>query len=130
MLDEGQVPDKGQGGFKARLLRRIVRAQCDEGTGAPSTRSFDVVAASEQIDLVWLMQPWSEPLPIPYIATVWDLEHRKQPYFPEVSAMGWTFSAREDVFNALLPRASMIITVTRQARTRSSTITASIRLTS
>jgi hypothetical protein len=58
------------------------------------------------------MEPCSEPLSIPYIATVWDLEHRKQPYFPEVSTTGWTWSARENVYKALLPRASMVITGT------------------
>jgi glycosyltransferase involved in cell wall biosynthesis len=115
LQDKGQgLQDKGQGGFKAQLLRRIVGVQRDERDGTPPT--LDVVAAREQIDLVWLMQPWSEPLPIPYIATVWDLEHRKQPYFPEVSIDGWTFSGREIVYNALLPRASMIITGTQAGK--------------
>jgi glycosyltransferase involved in cell wall biosynthesis len=53
---------------------------------------------------------------VPYIATVWDLEHRKQPYFPEVSTTGWSWSERETVFNALLPRASMIITGTQAGK--------------
>ena len=70
---------------------------------------LDALIASERIDLVWFMTPLSEPISIPYIATVWDLEHRKQPCFPEVSTTGWTWSARDNVYNALLPRASMII---------------------
>ncbi|MGH6849420.1 MAG: glycosyltransferase family 4 protein [Methylocella sp.] len=77
---------------------------------------LEAIARSERINLVWLMEPWSEPLTVPYIATVWDLEHRKQPYFPEVSTTGWTWSARENVYNALLPRASMIITGTQTGK--------------
>ena len=66
----------------------------------------------ERLDLVWYMVPNGFPLSIPYIATVWDLEHRKQPYFPEVSVTVWTWTARELNFGALLPRASVIITGT------------------
>jgi len=53
------------------------------------------------------------PLPIPFIATVWDLEHRKQPYFPEVSVTGWTWAQREQTYRAVLPRASFIVTGTQ-----------------
>jgi glycosyltransferase involved in cell wall biosynthesis len=77
---------------------------------------LEAIARSERIDLMWLMEPRSEPLSVPYIATVWDLEHRKQPYFPEVSTSGWTWSARENVYNALLPRASMIVTGTHAGK--------------
>jgi glycosyltransferase involved in cell wall biosynthesis len=78
--------------------------------------ALEAIARSERIDLMWLLEPWSEPLSVPYIATVWDLEHRKQPYFPEVSTTGWTWSARQNVYNALLPRASMIITGTKAGK--------------
>jgi hypothetical protein len=77
---------------------------------------LEALIASEQIDLVWSMVPWTEPLSVRYIASVWDLEHRKQPYFPEVSTTGWTWSARENVYNALLPRASMVITGTQAGK--------------
>jgi glycosyltransferase involved in cell wall biosynthesis len=77
---------------------------------------LEALVERERIDLVWLMKPSSEPLSVPYIATVWDLEHRKQPYFPEVSTTGWKWSARENVYNALLPRASMIITGTQTGK--------------
>jgi hypothetical protein len=48
--------------------------------------------------------------------TVWDLEHRKQPYFPEVSVTGWTWEEREQIYRAVLPRASFIITGTQVGR--------------
>jgi glycosyltransferase involved in cell wall biosynthesis len=66
----------------------------------------------EKLDLVWYMIPNGFPLSIPFIATVWDLEHRKQPYFPEVSVTVWTWTERELNYSALLPRASVIITGT------------------
>jgi hypothetical protein len=72
------------------------------------------------------MVPRTEPLSVPYIASVWDLEHRKQPYFPEVSTTGWTWSARENVYNALLPRASMVITGTQAGKVKCCAITTSI----
>lgn len=93
-------------------LRRLLGQRLNDENINP----LEALVESERIDLVWLMKPWSEPLSVPYIATVWDLEHRKQPYFPEVSTTGWTWSAREKVYNALLPRASMIITGTQAGK--------------
>jgi glycosyltransferase involved in cell wall biosynthesis len=95
----------------------------DEGIGrlegdisAPEADSADRLEAlirRERIDIVWLMKPRGPPVSIPYIATVWDLEHRKQPYFPEVSTTGWTWTGRENHYNDLLPRASMIVAGTQ-----------------
>lgn len=45
----------------------------------------------------------------PYIATVWDLQHRIQPYFPEVSLNG-EWEKREDNFRKVLHKAAFIIT--------------------
>jgi glycosyltransferase involved in cell wall biosynthesis len=114
-------PVPGAGGawtFAATLTETLKTAQCPHtfvvlDHVAIGMSHLDALVESERIDLVWLMKPWSEPLPVPYIATVWDLEHRKQPYFPEVSTTGWTWSAREKIYTALLPRASMIITGTQ-----------------
>ena len=64
------------------------------------------------IDVVWLLMPWSEPISVPYIATVYDLEHRKQPYFPEVSTTGWRWDDRERNYRRLLPRAARVVTGT------------------
>jgi glycosyltransferase involved in cell wall biosynthesis len=66
----------------------------------------------ERLDLVWYMIPNAFPLSIPFIATVWDLEHRKQPYFPEVSVTLMTWCERELNYSSLLPRASAILTGT------------------
>jgi glycosyltransferase involved in cell wall biosynthesis len=66
-----------------------------------------------RIDIVWFLASTAIPPPVPFIATVLDLEHRKQPYFPEVSITGWTWEERERSYRAVLPRASFIITGTQ-----------------
>ena len=48
---------------------------------------------------------------IPYIITVWDLQHRVQPYFPEVSTFG-KWQRREELYANSLRRALTIITST------------------
>ena len=68
------------------------------------------------VDLVWFLRPLADPVAVPYIATVWDLEHRKQPYFPEVSVTGWKWEDRERNFRALLPRAARILTGTEAGK--------------
>jgi glycosyltransferase involved in cell wall biosynthesis len=112
--------------FSATLTKALKSAQSPHaflildrvaiGMSHRKNDGLEAIARSERIDLMWLMEPWSEPLSVPYIATVWDLEHRKRPYFPEVSTTGWTWSARENVYNALLPRASMIVTGTQAGK--------------
>lgn len=64
-----------------------------------------------QIDVILYLSPAHPVLDIPYFTIVWDLEHRSQPWFPEVSHMGeWT--RREKRYLNTLRRASLIITGT------------------
>ena len=49
---------------------------------------------------------------VPYVMTIWDLQHRLQPYFPEVSVKGkggGEFEEREAFYQKYLPKASYII---------------------
>lgn len=52
---------------------------------------------------------------LPFISTVWDLQHRLQPYFPEVSARG-QWDSRESIYQCFLPRASLVITGTQRGK--------------
>jgi glycosyltransferase involved in cell wall biosynthesis len=61
-----------------------------------------------QIDFVWFMSLYYEPVEVPFATTVWDLGHRQMPWFPELSLSGWTFEMREQHFQRVLPRASVI----------------------
>ncbi|SRR6266571_6115677 len=61
------------------------------------------------LDLVWYVCGGAyEPIDIPYIATVWDLQHRTHPWFPEVSERQ-TWFVRELPTRAFLQRASFVI---------------------
>jgi len=65
-----------------------------------------------QIDVMLFFSPLRPALDLPYITTVWDLEHRKQPWFPEVSNMG-VWNSREKGYLNTLGRASFILTGTK-----------------
>ncbi|MBW4668561.1 MAG: glycosyltransferase family 4 protein [Cyanomargarita calcarea GSE-NOS-MK-12-04C] len=70
-----------------------------------------------EIDIIWNICPYSLTTKIPNIVTVWDLQHRMQPYFPEVSTEGWKWDEREQYYLKTLKRASFIITGTNTAKT-------------
>jgi glycosyltransferase involved in cell wall biosynthesis len=70
-----------------------------------------------KLDIIWFVTlPLGGVPSIPFIATVWDLEHRKQPYFPEVSVAGWTWAARDKFYRSILPRATYVITGTNTGK--------------
>jgi glycosyltransferase involved in cell wall biosynthesis len=65
----------------------------------------------DQVQLLWFATCIYWPVEIPYIATVWDIQHRLQPWFPEVSHKGiWGWDYRETYYTNFLRRAAYIIT--------------------
>jgi glycosyltransferase involved in cell wall biosynthesis len=70
----------------------------------PLQRQLD----SDGVDLVWFPTTYAEDVDQPYVCTVFDLEHRMKPWFPEVSA-GGEFERRERFFNRYLPKATRVI---------------------
>ncbi len=74
-------------------------------------------ACSEhRIDVLWHLGPTGEPIiNVPFIFTVWDIEHRRQPFFPEVAA-NRVWEARERMYSSYLPRASFILTGTQRGK--------------
>lgn len=60
------------------------------------------------IDLIWFPTPESLYVDAPYIATVWDIQHRLQPWFPEVSALG-AWDVREAFLGKILRQAAFIV---------------------
>ncbi|MBD1849819.1 glycosyltransferase family 4 protein [Cyanobacteria bacterium FACHB-502] len=69
-----------------------------------------------KIDVLWFFGPYGLELDVPYIATVWDLQHRLQPYFPEVS-FGTEWNEREKYYETFLRKASFILTGTQVGKT-------------
>jgi glycosyltransferase involved in cell wall biosynthesis len=66
-----------------------------------------------QIDVTLSLVPFScLPLEYPCIVPVWDLQHRLQPYFPEVSFSG-EWENREKYYAKVLRKATLIITGTK-----------------
>jgi glycosyltransferase involved in cell wall biosynthesis len=68
-----------------------------------------------QIDLTLSLEPNFHTLEYPYITTIWDLQHKLQSYFPEVSADG-EWDRREKFYTSMLGRAVCIITGTETGK--------------
>ncbi len=57
----------------------------------------------------------TEHTDIPYVNVVWDIEHRLQPYFPELSANG-EWARRDQHYRSAVSRAAAVITGTEVGR--------------
>jgi glycosyltransferase involved in cell wall biosynthesis len=73
------------------------------------------VIKDERIDMVVFLSPAPEAVECPYVVPVWDLQHRLQPWFPEVSNNG-IWAGREKYTREMLGRATYIITGTSEGR--------------
>jgi glycosyltransferase involved in cell wall biosynthesis len=67
------------------------------------------------VEVMWFVGPYYAEIDIPYIFTVWDLQHRLQPWFPEVSAKG-EWRERERIYATAIPRALAVIVGTEAGR--------------
>ncbi len=72
---------------------------------------FDWWAKKYRIQLLWLTAFRHLDTDIPYIYTIWDLQHRLQPFFPEVSANG-QWRNRDELLKKMTRRAAYVITGT------------------
>jgi len=95
--------------------RRIAQSHRILGYVIPQA-AIERAARDLSLDVVWFADQVSEVTSVPFFATVWDLEHRRQPYFPEVSVSGWRWEAREEHYSRTLPRAARIFTGTRAGK--------------
>lgn len=68
-----------------------------------------------QIDLILSFTPSCPTVEYPFIITVWDLQHKLQPYFPEVSIDG-EWNRREESYTEMLKRAAFILTGTETGK--------------
>lgn len=75
----------------------------------PSSPFLQEAVHEDNIQLVWFASGLYTPVEVPYIATVWDIQHRIQPWFPEVSQNG-QWQGRENYYADYLRRASFILT--------------------
>ncbi len=74
-------------------------------------RSQNQLAKNLELNLIWSIVPGVYTADIPYITPIFDLQHRLQPYFPEVSRDG-EWEKRESSIAPLVSRAMTILTGT------------------
>jgi glycosyltransferase involved in cell wall biosynthesis len=122
LLDEFEAPpdsaDQGSRFSRSRpyrILRRVSQRFGKALSSDGDVKRLEAAIDQQKLDCVWFLQQKGVPLSVPFMVLVMDLEHRKQPYFPEVSVAGWSWTEREQVFSAL-SRASVIITGTRTGK--------------
>jgi glycosyltransferase involved in cell wall biosynthesis len=70
-----------------------------------------------KIDIVWSLNQSTLTLDVPYIITLWDLAHRYQPFFPEVSSEN-QWDSREYTFSTRLRRATYVVTGTEVGKSQ------------
>lgn len=76
---------------------------------------LEQVTEKSGIEFMWFVGAEAVQIDTPYCAVVWDLQHRLQPWFPEVSADG-QWDHREAFYSGFLRRAAMIIAGTEAGR--------------
>ncbi len=67
------------------------------------------------VEFMWFVGAEAVQIDLPYMAIVWDLQHRLQPWFPEISS-GGTWQQRETFYGEYLRRATFIIAGTEVGR--------------
>ena len=107
------------------LRRRQKRARLLERLGRPfqlfqQSRTLDFEAypslKKQPLDLICYLTPLVRPVAdIPYITNVWDVEHRQQPFFPEVSQQG-EWESRERRYREIFSRAAYIVTPNQRGK--------------
>lgn len=93
---------------------RFSHAKHKKGSDAPRT-AVDVALAQAGVDVLWSLGPSVPSMSIPFVVTVWDLQHLHQPWFPEVSVRG-EWERRESHYSKVLRRAVKIIVGNSQGR--------------
>jgi len=102
--------------FPGTLGQRVV-ARAERGLNSlfenrkRQTR-LEQLCKEEGVEFMWFVGAEAVQIDLPYMAIVWDLQHRLQPWFPEVSSAG-TWRHREAFYSEFLRRATIIIAGTK-----------------
>jgi len=100
-----------EGKLHRGYARMLGHPRRPDGAIAPNA-AVEALLSASKIDVIWYLSAWDCcTLEIPYVTVVWDLQHRLQPYWPEVSDDGkWDY--RERWMSTMLRRASLVVTGT------------------
>lgn len=88
-----------------RIPRKIKRMQVE----SKYKNALNRAVFENKIDLMWFVTPAFEFVDVPFVYTVWDLQHRLQSFFPEVSVTAWKFDDREKRYAYAIPRAAYVV---------------------
>jgi glycosyltransferase involved in cell wall biosynthesis len=96
-------------------FRGSVEKTWDAMVKNPIAEPWDArVCKKHGVEFLVRLVPWCEiSKDIPYAAVIWDLQHRMNPWFPEVSR-GKEWTSREESLSTLCRRASLLFTSTEQ----------------
>jgi glycosyltransferase involved in cell wall biosynthesis len=102
--------------FPGKLSERVVadagrKLSALRDKGRTQTR-LEQISRDAGIDFIWFLGAEAVQVDLPYMGIVWDLQHRLQPWFPEVSANG-VWAHREAFYSEFLPRATYVLAGTK-----------------
>lgn len=95
-----------------RIAESLLRGSALLRSKWPRPSRLDRIVREFKLDLVWLLGPGTQFVDAPYITTVWDVQHRITPWFPEFSRHG-VWDSRELATAWFLQRATRVITGTK-----------------
>jgi glycosyltransferase involved in cell wall biosynthesis len=104
-----------QPGFWEKVSAFMVRTWPNLRNSWQWQSSFEKKARQEGIEFLWFLGQRPQDVDLPYLAIVLDLQHRLQPWFPEVSEFG-QWEIRERGFARHLRRAVVIIAGTQAGK--------------
>ena len=106
-------------GFPGNLGQRVfARAQSGLNSLIENRKRqtrLEQLCKESGVEFIWFVGAEAVQIDLPYMAIVWDLQHRLQPWFPEVSS-GGTWRQRESFYGEYLRRATFIIAGTEAGR--------------
>ena len=96
-----------------KQLRKLPRVQ--KRVQSVHANRMEKIIDDHELEMMWFLTPGVIEIELPYIITVWDLQHRGQPWFPEVSING-EWEKRERIYGKAIRRASMIFVGTEAGK--------------
>jgi glycosyltransferase involved in cell wall biosynthesis len=106
------VPTRALAKAKRNIDRLLGRPANRNGPAATLLRKE---AARRKLDLLWFNHFEPVHAGIPYVLNIFDLQHRLQPWFPEVSANG-EWEAREAAWADGIRRAALVTVGSQEAK--------------
>jgi glycosyltransferase involved in cell wall biosynthesis len=93
----------------ASLTNSLLKGSHFKNRAQRRSEYFENQLSFLQLDMIWYLGPHPYTQEIPYALTVWDIQHRLQPWFPEVSSNG-VWMLRELGTASFIQRATIIVT--------------------